>query len=75
MFDDETQDNLIVTFKNILKWKLDTNGDKKQDFKIMKSPAGYYIGKDCQVVYGDETITEPYDRFTDYYPTKTTRKC
>ena len=40
------------------------------DFKIMKSPAGYYIGKDCQVVYGDETITEPYDRFTDYYPTK-----
>ena len=36
----------------------------------MKSPAGYYIGKDCQVVYGDDTITEPYDRITDYYPTK-----
>lgn len=40
--------------------------------KVMESPAGYYIGKDCLVEYNFEdgevmTITEPYTRITTYY--------
>ena len=42
--------------------------------KVMKSGAGYYVGRDCQVKYTWEdgktfVGTEPYDRDSGYFST------
>jgi len=35
---------------------------------VMKSPSGYYVG--VEYFDGAKNKWVPYDRFTDYYPTK-----
>lgn len=41
------------------------------DAKVMRSAAGYYVGRDCEVYYDDLgfSITEPYCRESGYFAT------
>lgn len=39
------------------------------DYKVMESPAGFYVGRSCLTAYGGDIIPEPYDRASEYFET------
>lgn len=38
------------------------------EYMILESAGGEYVGRVCEVDYGDYTTIEPYDRASDYMP-------
>jgi hypothetical protein len=39
------------------------------DYKVMKSAAGFYVGRSCVTDYDGDLVPEPYDRASDYFET------
>lgn len=39
-------------------------------YQVLRSNAGYYIGRTCISVYNNVEIEEPYDRLTGYFKTR-----